>query len=135
MNVSMKKLSKKKLVTSVLLMLIAITACDEQIAGGDKKVLNSRSEQQLSAALAQAKANNDLRLFATKGRRLVIPGIEVQQYEKIKSRCGVKYIENSGDVLKDQQDKNRRRQNYQFAVDYNQKIITLCLNQVITKSG
>jgi hypothetical protein len=90
--------------------------------------LTTGKNTRLSAALAQAKKNNDSRLFATKGRRVVIVGIDQEHFDQAKKRCGIKFLPKSGDVLKSEQDKADRRANYQFAQAYNQIIIRDCLN-------
>ncbi|MBL4908539.1 MAG: cadherin-like domain-containing protein [Alteromonadaceae bacterium] len=80
-------------------------------------------------SLTQAKQNNDKRLFATKGRRLVIPGVEPQFFMQVKQQCGIQFIKNSGDVLKNQQDNARRKADYLFAVNYNKSMLASCLKK------
>jgi len=90
--------------------------------------LTTETQTRLTTALAQAKKNNDSRLYATKGRRVVIVGIDQEHFEQAKKLCGIKFLAESGDVLKSEQDKVARRANFQFAQAYNQIIIRECLN-------
>jgi len=90
--------------------------------------LSTETKIRLINELALAKKNNDTRLFATKGRRVVIVGIDPEKFEQVKKMCGIKFLSNSGDVIKNEQDKAARLANYRFAQAYNKQIVGGCLN-------
>ena len=148
----MKKFLIPKLIMALTIFL-SLSACGDRkqnqmqsqsqenntVASENNELKNNESEKKLSTlttetqtrlttALAQAKKNNDSRLYATKGRRVVIVGIDQEHFEQAKKLCGIKFLAESGDVLKSEQDKVARRANFQFAQAYNQIIIRECLN-------
>ena len=53
-------------------------------------------EQAVSASLAKL----DYRLIVRAGRGEVVPGIAPEQQASAKSRCGVRYLDGLGDVIK-----------------------------------
>lgn len=127
----------------ILTLLLLLSACNEQNerkTAAVNPVNKSKSstmkespftieiQARLKKALAQAKKDKDTRLFATKGRSVVIVGIAPENFVQAKQLCGIKFLSGSGDVLKNAQDKATRRANYQFALRYNQQIMSGCLN-------
>ena len=119
---------KFTLLLSVLLSFFLITGCNEKKENAVKEN-NVTQETRLESAIKQAKLEKDYRLFATKGRRVTLPGIDNEQFENAKSTCGIKHLKNSGDVLRNEQDKENRRLNFQFAKEFNQVIYSLCLKE------
>lgn len=112
------------------LTMVCITAALVGCGGLSKKTAEETSENtmtnKVAEAISQAKKQGDYRLLATKGRRMVIPGLEKQQDEAIK-HCDFKYLENTGDILRSEQQRIERSERYQFASDYNKAIYQLCL--------
>jgi len=120
----------KAAITLGLLLTLTVFSCRDKRAHTDLKLSSTTgvsAQQRLDEAIALAKSTHDFRLFATKGRRFTIPGIETKQISTVKKLCGVKFLADSGDVLKNEQDRADRRVNYQFALKFNQVVYTYCL--------
>lgn len=133
----------KLLVTTLMFLLLSGCGARSQhqensvVTSEDKTRINSKVEKtalltieikaRLDKAIKQAKKENDTRLFATKGRRVVIVGIDPEKFEYVKKMCGIKFLSGSNDVLKNEQDKAVRRSNYTFAQNYNKAIYKKCL--------
>ncbi|NQY65422.1 MAG: hypothetical protein HRT38_17230 [Alteromonadaceae bacterium] len=113
---------------SVLASVVLIFGCNEK-EGNDVKETGVSEDARLENALKQAKLQQDYRLFALKGRRVTLPGIENKQMENAKLACGIKYLKNTGDVLENEQDRERRRLDFQFAEEFNQIVYPLCLKE------
>lgn len=81
-------------------------------------------------AIEQAKANADYRLLHSKGRRMVLPGLEQHDLSLLKSQCGVKPMLVSGDVLKTAEQRQQRKVQYEFAKQFNQAVYAMCLESL-----
>ncbi|MNC05327.1 hypothetical protein D3C75_527980 [compost metagenome] len=78
-------------------------------------------DQTISDSLAQ----QDYRLIVRAGRGEVAPGIAADQQAAAKARCGVRYLEGLGDVIKpDQKEAHARLSAY--AAEYNQRMLAHC---------
>jgi hypothetical protein len=86
----------------------------------------SRIEIALNGAVSQ----QDYRLYGIAGRRIVLPGFEAENFSEIKGRCGVRILSGTGDVLKNNKDRDERRKNYQFALKMNRKLYALCIDKI-----
>lgn len=86
----------------------------------------------LNDNIREAQSRGDYRLYATSGRRLVFPGIDNSQFEKVMKRCGKKYLPTMGDVVRTTLEKNERTKNFQYMSLFNKRMIVDCFNQ--TKS-
>lgn len=101
--------------------------CTKDLVASPKATQNkklSRAEQVLSDAID----NQDYRLYGFTGRRVVLPGFESEDFSQIKKRCGIKLLSGTGDVLKNNEDREERRKNYQFALEVNKKLYALCFD-------
>lgn len=95
---------------------------------GDRNTnIGTTIAQQLHDELKQAKAAQDFRLYATKGRRIIIPGLTKSQLIQAKESCGLKYIVDSGDVLRSTADKEKYLSSYKFAIAYNKTMFIYCM--------
>ncbi|MBQ4861551.1 hypothetical protein J8L98_07595 [Pseudoalteromonas sp. MMG013] len=106
------------------LHIIMLTGCAMQ---PDTALHNTTAaERVLADAIEQAKARDDTRLLAMRTRRLVIPGYEHLDSQKIKAQCGVKYHSESKDTLKENDDRKQQLVQYQFAREYNLALYPYC---------
>ncbi|MCE9944682.1 hypothetical protein [Aeromonas rivipollensis] len=79
----------------------------------------------LDQAVSDSLAQQDYRLIVRAGRGEVAPGIEADQQAAAKARCGVRYLEGLGDVIKaDQKEAHARLSAY--AAEYNQRMLAHC---------
>lgn len=78
-------------------------------------------EQELSANLAR----QDYRLIVIAGRGEFAPGIAAEQQAKAKARCGVRYLDGLGDVIRPEQKEAHARLSA-YASEYNQLMVTHC---------
>ena len=88
------------------------------VTGG---VTSSLGKGIISASLAK----QDYRLLVRAGRGEVAPGIAADQQAAAKARCGVRYLDGFGDVIKpDQKEAHARLSAY--AADYNRRMLAHC---------
>jgi len=85
----------------------------------------------IEVVLNDAVSNQDYRLYGIAGRRVVLPGFESKNFSQIEKRCGVRLLSGTGDVLKNNKDREARRENYQFALKVNSKLYALCLDNTV----
>ncbi|WP_303806447.1 hypothetical protein [Aeromonas rivipollensis] len=79
----------------------------------------------LDQAVSDSLAQQDYRLIVRAGRGEVAPGIAAEQQVAAKARCGVRYLEGLGDVIKaDQKEAHARLSAY--AAEYNQRMLAHC---------
>jgi len=79
----------------------------------------------LDQAVSDSLALQDYRLIVRAGRGEVAPGIAADQQAAGKARCGVRYLEGLGDVIKaDQKEAHARLSAY--AAEYNQRMLAHC---------
>ncbi|WDO01085.1 hypothetical protein C3Y05_015670 [Aeromonas allosaccharophila] len=79
----------------------------------------------LDQAISASLAKQDYRLIVRAGRGEVAPGIAADQQAAAKARCGVRYLEGLGDVIKpDQKEAHARLSAY--AAQYNQQMLAHC---------
>lgn len=78
-------------------------------------------EQEVTANLAK----QDYRLIVRAGRGEVAPGIAAEQQAAAKGRCGVRYLDGLGDVIRPSQQEIHAKLSA-YASEYNQRIVTYC---------
>ncbi|WP_085300484.1 hypothetical protein [Cognaticolwellia mytili] len=81
----------------------------------------------VSFAVEQAAKKNDFRLLHSKGRRIVVPGLEQLDISLLKSQCGLKPMLNSSDVVKTTEQRQKQKAAYAYAKQYNQAVYQRCL--------
>ncbi|WP_421232618.1 hypothetical protein [Aeromonas jandaei] len=81
----------------------------------------STLEQDLSANLAR----QDYRLIVMAGRGEFAPGIAAEQQVEAKARCGKRYLDGLGDVIKPEQ-KDVHVKLSAYASEYNRRMVTHC---------
>lgn len=81
-------------------------------------------------SIQQAIENNDYRLLHSKGRRIVVPGLEKIELSLLKSQCGLKALKNSSDVMKNDQQRQQRKTLYTYAKQFNQAMYAICLDNI-----
>lgn len=109
-----------------LICLTALFSCTQ----GNSSVLKQQEQKvdnaQVSLAIEKSITQGDFRLYNTQGRRIVVPGFETFSLSKLQQMCGIKPLAGTGDVLKSEEERLKRKAKYQFAKSYNQKIYKLC---------
>ena len=79
----------------------------------------------LDQAVSDSLAQQDYRLIVRASRGEGAPGIAADQQAAAKARCGVRYLEGLGDVIKpDQKEAHARLSTY--AAQYNQRMLAHC---------
>jgi hypothetical protein len=81
----------------------------------------STLEQEISANLAK----QDYRLIVRAGRGEVAPGIPAEQQAEAKGRCGVRYLDGLGDVIRPGQQEIRAKLSA-YASEYNRQMLEHC---------
>jgi len=88
--------------------------------------VNSVSLSNLAIEIESAIANKDFRLYATSGRRVTIPSTSSAEFTEVKSACGLKYLANTGDVIKSEEQRSLRKVNIDYMIAYNKKMLLIC---------
>lgn len=88
---------------------------------GGCRVDASTLEQELSANLAR----QDYRLIVIAGRGEFAPGIAAEQQAEAKGRCGVRYLDGLGDVIRPGQHETHAKLS-SYASEYNRRMVTHC---------
>lgn len=78
-------------------------------------------EREVSANIAR----QDYRLIVIAGRGEFAPGIAAEQQQEAKGRCGVRYLDGLGDVIRPSQQEIHAKLSA-YASEYNQRIVTHC---------
>ena len=124
----------------MLLSLVILSACKSSNVQDVNKTVEIESNRQVKeieadndviVAIEQALENTDFRLFHSKGRRTIVPGLESIELALLKSQCGLKAMPNSTDVLKTKEQRQQHKQHYDFAKEFNQVIYAKCLEKPV----
>jgi hypothetical protein len=91
-----------------------------------EKAMVEESDLILKNELANALLNKDFRLYATSGRRVTFPGVLVEDTEFVNRYCGKKFMANTGDVIRSEEQKTLRKQRVKYAKKYNQLMLKYC---------
>lgn len=81
----------------------------------------STLEQEVGANLAR----QDYRLIVIAGRGEFAPGIAAEQQAAAKARCGVRYLDGLGDVIRPEQ-KEAHAKLSAYASEYNRRMLAHC---------
>ncbi|PKQ75359.1 hypothetical protein CJP16_14675 [Aeromonas sobria] len=81
----------------------------------------STLEQEVTTNLAK----QDYRLIVIAGRGEFAPGIAAEQQAETKGRCGVRYLDGLGDVIRPGQQEIHAKLSA-YASEYNQRMVTHC---------
>lgn len=128
-------------VLTILLSVLVVSACNDNSAA---KAAETTPKPQISKitpdtnvkkdkakiAIEQALENADFRLLYSKGRRIVVPGLESIEISLLETQCGLKPMENSSDVIKTAEQRQQQKNQYAFAKKYNQSVYVACLKSV-----
>ncbi|MCH7371325.1 hypothetical protein [Aeromonas sp. MR16] len=79
----------------------------------------------LEQALDDSLARQDYRLIVRAGRGEVAPGIPAEAQADAKARCGVRYLDGLGDVIRPEQ-KEEHAKLSAYAAEYNQRMLAHC---------
>ncbi|MGR5276076.1 hypothetical protein ACPV5J_05275 [Vibrio rotiferianus] len=92
--------------------LVAMTGCaaEKQVEADTQKALNAE----------------DYRLFQVPGRGNVLPGIETEERAFAAKLCGVKIIQGISDIVRDDEELEKRKVLTQYAAEYNLKMYPKC---------
>ncbi len=110
--------------------LLQISGCTHHIKSeqlGADSTLKQTLKNEVSTAVEQAVEKKDFKLLHSKGRRIVVPGLEQLDISLLKSQCGLKPMINSGDVLKTTEQRQQQKVAYAYAKQFNQEIYQKCL--------
>ena len=84
------------------------------------------SDADLLPELVLAKQTEDYRLLVTTARKIVVPGIKKSIIKRAIALCGKKYMNNTGDVIRTKDDRNKRKKILHYMQQYNEKMWLLC---------
>ncbi|WP_349918807.1 hypothetical protein [Aeromonas veronii] len=79
----------------------------------------------LDQAIEQSLAKQDYRLIVRAGRGEVAPGIPAEVQAGAKARCGVRYLDGLGDVIRPEQKEEHARLS-DYAAEYNRRMLAHC---------
>lgn len=117
-------MNKWLLLTVTLLTTTLLSACTptEKDVTPETSTLTIQVKEKLTLALA----NKDYRLLGLSGRRITAPGVPTKQMTEAIKLCGIKILPNSGDVVRNEQDKAARKSVFQLAEQFNLKMFRHC---------
>lgn len=84
------------------------------------------AENQAQADAQSALKADDYRLYQMPGRGNVLPGIETEERALAAELCGVKIVEGISDVVKSDEELEKRQLLTQYATQYNLHIYPKC---------
>jgi hypothetical protein len=105
--------------------MLFLTACNSNISATEE--LPNQDEP--LGNLAEAIESKDFRLFAFSGKGMTIPGIKPNDVEHAAQMCGVRYVPNTGDVIREQSEIKSRKLLFAKAERYNKTIYQYCVKQ------
>ena len=85
-------------------------------------------EDKITRDINKAVAKRDFRLYSLGGRVPNLPGINNNELEELTSKCGKRIMENTSDILKQDEDLKQLELAYQYAKNYNEKMKLFCKN-------
>lgn len=91
---------------------------------------NSPIKQDVDQHIKTAQVSGDYRLYASSGRRLIFPGIDSEKFDVVIKKCGKKYMAHTGDVITSQKQKLIRKQNIEYMILFNKRMIVDCFNKI-----
>ncbi len=116
--------------TILAIALTQISGCTHQTESeplDTENTVKQTLKSDVSLAVEQAAEKSDFRLLHSKGRRIVVPGLEQLDISMLKSQCGLKPMINSSDVVKTTEQRQKQKAAYAYAKQYNQAVYQLCL--------
>lgn len=70
--------------------------------------------------------HNDLRLLGFAGRNHKIPGIDSSRSQDYRDKCGIRFFEEFGDVIREREQLDQMIKAKEYAIEYNRVILTRC---------
>ena len=107
-----------------LFIAVIFYGCSNTQKQNNPEPVSTNFDQEIEVAMT----NQDFRLYGTTGRRVTIPGINVDEYDYAKAHCGIKHLPNTGDVLKSEEQRIDRNNTVDYMKEYNRKMLKLCLD-------
>ncbi len=93
------------------------------------KVQAVLEEDNVTDELRKALFKSDIRLLVTSSRRVYAPGIASSEQSGLLTTCGSKYVPDTGDVVKNKQEHDKRKHKILFMTNYNKKMAIHCKNK------
>lgn len=85
---------------------------------------------QATVTEVQSTEEKDFRLYQLPMRGNVLPGIALEERKKAAELCGVKILEEGSDLIRNDEEKKKQQQLYNYASDYNKQVYAECLKAV-----
>ncbi len=99
------------------------------IACTTSSITEQQMENRVRADIDEALAENDKRLYFMGGRIPNFPGINVEELDDLISKCGKRIVENTSDIIKQNDDIKNRELAFQYAKKYNDIMKFFCLKE------
>jgi len=115
----MTNLSKKLIISC--LSVYFVVGC------GQTKPQPDTANSRVDIAIKQALLQKDYRLLVTSSRRVYAPGISTSEQSALLAKCGSKFMAGTGDVIKTEQERNKRKEQIAFMKDYNVEMVSHCI--------
>ena len=82
--------------------------------------------QQANSDAEEAIRDNDFRLYKLSVRGNVFPGIAVSERATAAALCGSQILKGTGDVIRDNEEKQKRQELTDYASEYNRIVYAAC---------
>lgn len=103
-------------------LLLAGCQADASPQAGSKAAVEIPGVAQ---ALSEHLARGDHRVIIRAGRGQMAPGIQAEQQEAVKARCGMRHLEGLGDLVRPGEEAQQQALT-DFAAAYNRQIVAHC---------
>lgn len=103
-----------------LFLLSSIAACSTSTT-------EQQIENKVKADIDSALSTNDKRLYFIGGRVPNFPGIKAGELDKLISQCGKQLVNNSSDIIMQDDDLKARELAFKYAEQYNKLMKVYCL--------
>ena len=112
----------------VAILIIAVCGCaaDSKTLDPDVQKLQWLDAADSQADAARAIKTGDLRLLGMATRGISIPGVETDQIQQYKTKCGVRLLEGISDVVRSDEHLRLMQKARSYALKYNAIIKTQC---------
>ena len=116
-----------RITTQLALLLVTLASVYAfAMSGPQDEIDNVGHEPDPVVDANTALANGDKRLLCFASRATIVPGVELAQKQAYIDKCGLRFIEGFGDVIRSEEQLENMKKAEAYAKHYNAVIIMQC---------
>jgi len=96
--------------------------CNSAAQQNNNEPILSDFDQEIALAITK----QDFSLYGTSGRRVTLPGVNMDEYDYVKAHCGIKHLPNAGDVIRSEEQRIARKKVVDYMMAYNKQMLGQC---------